>query len=105
MSQLSRTALRSLRAPRSAVVAAIPHTARAAGRIPCAHYQTRWASTEKGSGGKDTLFKRQMLESISQRMAREKAELREAAIEREAKGKGRNFAQTFGELPYCVLML
>lgn len=65
-----------------------------------AHYQTRWASSEKkprGIKAQESSFKGQMLESITQRIAREKEELRLAAQEREAKGGGRNVAQTIGE--------
>lgn len=63
-------------------------------------HQTRWASSEKstkGIGAREGTFKGQMLESITQRIAREKEELRKAAIEREANAGGRNVAQTLGE--------
>lgn len=102
MSQLSRTTalLRGLRAP------ATHNPASSARRIPCvavgAHHQTRWVSSDKstkgqGLKGQEASFKGQMLESITQRIAREKEELRLAALERQAKGGGRNVAQTIGE--------
>lgn len=103
MSQLSRTPalLRGLRASTSTPAA---HAAR---RIPGAllgaHYQTRWASSDpkkdaaSSRGRQEGSFKGQMLESITQRIAREKTELRQAAQEREAKGGGRNIATTISE--------
>lgn len=102
MSQLRRTTAlsRGLRAP------ATHSIARSAPQLPCStlrvHYQTRWSSSEnnpKASRGQESSFKSQMFESITQRMAREKQELRIAAKEREAKSGGRNVAQTIGEQP------
>lgn len=65
-----------------------------------AHYQTRWASsdkTPKGPKGQEgASFKGQMLESITQRIAREQSQLKYAAAERQAKGGGRNVATTVG---------
>lgn len=101
MSQLGRKTalLRGLRAPIAA--------AKTARRIPCAvtgaNHQTRWASsdTKKGPASsrerQEGSFKGQMLESIQQRLAREKVEMRQAALEREAKGGSRNLATTFSE--------
>lgn len=93
MSQLSRMPLlrNSLRTPAQI----------ARSRIPCAAtYQTRWASSPDKSRGikkQEASFKGQMLVSITERMAREKAELAQAALEREAAGPGRNVATTIGE--------
>lgn len=93
MSQLSRTPLlrSTLRAP--------AHIAR--GKIPrAATCQTRWTSSaDKGKGIKrqEASFKGQMLESITERIARERAELTRAALEREATSAGRNTAATIGQ--------
>lgn len=71
--------------------------------MPCAaSFQTRWASSsEKGKGVKrqEGSFKGQMLESITERIAREKLELANAAAERQATGAGRNFAITMSAEP------
>lgn len=96
-SQLGRRALqRSLGAP--ATPAPTPATARAARRIPCvASSQARWMASEKGKGPRanEPSFKGQMLESITQRIAREKEDLRRSALEREARGRG-------GALPITI---
>ncbi|CAN8101141.1 unnamed protein product [Discula destructiva] len=92
MSHLSRTPLLraapTLRAPAHVARRRIP---------PSASLQTRWASSSKkdhGSKRKEGSFKGQMMESITERLAREKSELAHAAMEREAAGAGRNTAIT-----------
>lgn len=76
-------------------------------RIACAAtYQTRWASSSGKGGGikkQEASFKGQILESITERIAREKAELAQAALEREAAGPGRNIATTISEKPFSPL--
>lgn len=82
--------LKSLRAP----------GARSLPRVPCAaaQSQTRWASSDKGPNKTNpSTFKSQMVQSITQRIARERQELMQAAALREARGIGRNFATTMGE--------
>lgn len=93
--------LRGLRAPTA-------HSpSRTARQIPCAalgaHHQTRWASSDKTpkgpKGPESPTFQGQMLESITQRIAREQRELRHAAAERQATGGARNAATTAREYP------
>lgn len=45
-----------------------------------------------------------MLESITERIAREKAELAQAALEREAAGPGRNIATTISEKLFIAIV-
>lgn len=45
-----------------------------------------------------------MLESITERIARERAELAKAALEREAANPGRNMATTFSEKTFARLL-
>lgn len=85
MSQLSRTALRSLRvsSSSSSTTAAKKTTSRT----------TRWAWTDDGPPKN---FKGQLLESISQRLEREKAELRWANQMRASKDRAWMWAPTIG---------
>lgn len=89
-SQLGRRALqRSLGSPATSAPPAA--TARAARRIPCiASSQTRWMASEKEKSPRanEPTFKGQMLESITERIAREKEDLRRSALEREARNRG-----------------
>lgn len=58
-------------------------------------------STEKGRGPS---FKGQMMESITARLAREKAEREKAALERAESASSRNFAFTFSmDIPLSLL--
>lgn len=92
MSQLSRTALKSLRVrPSSSTSAA---TATAAVTTRRARPQTRWASSDDGPGRS---FKGQLLESISQRLEREKAELQWASYMRASRDRAWMWAPTIGE--------
>ncbi|KAK2598526.1 hypothetical protein N8I77_011933 [Diaporthe amygdali] len=98
-SQLGRRALqRSLGAPATPSATATAATARAARRVPCAASQARWMASDKGPRGNEPTFKGQMLESITARIAREKEDLRRAALEREARNRG-------GALPMTIFVL
>lgn len=91
-SQLSRRALqRGLGSPAVTQSTA----ARIARRVPPCAAQVgtgRWISSDrnKASKGHERSFKGQMLESITARIAREKEELKIAALEREARKKSDN---------------
>lgn len=95
MSQLSRAALRSLRVSPSSASTKSAATARAA-KPNARTQQTRWASADDAP---KRSFKGQLQESISQRLEREKADLRWAAHMRASKDRAWVWAPTIGEPP------
>lgn len=98
MSQLSRRAMqRGLGAPATTSNA----TAIVARRIPCAA-QSRWFLTGKKAKDLKPLdykpsFRGQLVESITARLARERAEEAAAGEARQNRRKGENWAMTFGK--------